>query len=94
MSNPDPGQTAIKVLIVDDEPLAQRFMRSLVDKEPGLETVGCCNDGAQARQEILRLEPDLVFLDVQMPKVSGVELMQGLSRTQQIPYVVFVTAFG
>ncbi len=91
---PDHSQSAIKVLIVDDEPLAQRLIRSLVDNEPGLTAIGCCSDGAQARQEILKLKPDLVFLDVQMPKMSGVELMKGLSRTQALPYVVFVTAFG
>ncbi len=90
----DHSQSAIKVLIVDDEPLAQRLIRSLVDKEPGLTTIGCCSDGAQARQEILKLNPDLVFLDVQMPKMSGVELMQGLPRTLALPYVIFVTAFG
>lgn len=84
---------AIKVLIVDDEALARNLLNSLIRKDPGLELVGTCSDGEQARREILRLKPDLVFLDIHMPKLNGVEVIESLTKMHQLPYVVFVTAF-
>jgi two-component system LytT family response regulator len=86
--------STIRVLIVDDEPLAQMLISNLVATDPDLVSVGVCSDGIQARREILQQEPDLVFLDVQMPKLNGVELVEGLDDRQCVPYVVFVTAFS
>lgn len=90
MDRPVPS---IKVLIVDDEALARNLMNSLIRRDPGLELVGSCSDGAEARREILRLKPDLVFLDIHMPKLNGVEVIESLAKMEQLPYVVFVTAF-
>ena len=83
----------ISALVVDDERLARSLICSLVNKDPDLSLVGSCGDGDEARREIRRLRPDLLFLDIQMPGLSGVELVQSLSRLGPLPYVVFVTAF-
>ena len=80
-------------MIVDDEALARNLLNSLVRKDPELELLGVCSDGAEARRDILRLEPDLVFLDIHMPKLNGVEVIESLADMDRLPYVVFVTAF-
>ena len=59
--------TKIRTLIVDDEPMARERVLSLLQQQPDIEVVGECADGAQALSAIERLEPELVFLDVQIP---------------------------
>ena len=83
----------ISVLVADDEQLARRLISSLVNKDPALRLIASCASGDEARREINRLQPDLAFLDIQMPGLSGVELVESLSRQEHAPYVVFVTAF-
>jgi two-component system, LytTR family, response regulator len=82
----------IRTLIVDDEPLARERMRTLLGGEPDVDVVGEAVDGLEAVDAILEQSPDLVFLDVQMPKLDGFEVIQtvGLDR---MPAVVFVTAY-
>jgi len=87
------SQPGISVLVVDDEQLARKLICSLVRKDPDFELLGECGDGDEARRQIRRLQPDLVFLDIQMPGLSGVELVQSLPGKSQMPYIVFVTAF-
>jgi two-component system, LytTR family, response regulator len=82
----------MKVLIVDDEPLARERIRSLLAEEAGIEIAGECPDGATAVAAIHSLRPDLVFLDVQMPEVNGFEVIERLDR-HKVPVIVFVTAF-
>ena len=62
--------TKIRTLIVDDEPMARERVLSLLKQQPDIEVVGECADGAQALSAIERLEPELVFLDVQIPVMS------------------------
>jgi two-component system LytT family response regulator len=83
---------AIRALIADDEPLARQRVRQFLGAEQGLRVVGESHDGAEAVRDILRLRPDLVFLDIQMPGLTGFEVIDtvGLER---MPVVVFVTAF-
>jgi two-component system LytT family response regulator len=81
---------AITALIVEDEPLARRRLRELIHKVPWLQRIGEAGDGRAAIAAIDELQPDLVFLDVRLPGISGVEL---LSRVRHKPAVIFTTAY-
>jgi two-component system LytT family response regulator len=81
-----------RTLIVDDEALARRNLSSLLDLEPDFEIAGECADGKSAVEAITALQPDLVFLDVQMPNMTGVEVLEAVGR-ERLPAVIFVTAF-
>ena len=82
----------IRALIVDDEPLARERIRHLLHKEPDIEILGECADGREAVAAIAQHEPDLVFLDVQMPELDGFGVLQQLDR-RAMPAIVFVTAY-
>jgi two-component system LytT family response regulator len=81
----------IRVLIVDDEPLARDRTRQLLEEEPGVEIVGECASGQDAVAAIESTEPDLVFLDVQMPGMDGFAVLEKVGASR-LPAVVFVTA--
>ncbi|MGH7540227.1 MAG: LytR/AlgR family response regulator transcription factor [Gemmatimonadota bacterium] len=83
---------AIRTLIVDDEPLARDGIRGLLDEDPEIEVVGECSDGGEAARAMEELEPDLVFLDIQMPEKDGFEALEEVG-TQDLPFIVFVTAY-
>lgn len=80
------------VLIVDDEPLARRGVRARLAAFPDLEIIGECPDGTSAVEAIRELSPDLVFLDVQMPGMTGFDVLQALSDTR-LPAIIFLTAY-
>ncbi|MBZ5623467.1 MAG: LytTR family DNA-binding domain-containing protein [Acidobacteriia bacterium] len=82
----------MRVLIIDDEPLACERIRGLLAGEPGIEILGECHDGRAAVTAIRNLTPDLVFLDVQMPEMDGFAVLQQLA-SDVMPVVIFVTAF-
>ena len=82
----------IRVLIVDDEPIARRGIRQQLRGEADLEVIGECGDGAAAIDAITELAPDLVFLDIQMPEVGGFDVVEAIGVTR-MPAVVFVTAY-
>jgi two-component system LytT family response regulator len=82
----------IRTLIADDEPLARRGIRLLLERESGVEIVGEANGGIEAADLILRLKPDLVFLDVQMVGCDGFETLIRVGPEAN-PVVVFVTAY-
>ena len=82
----------LRVLVVDDEPLARSGIADLARRDPELDVIGECGDGLAALDAIQRLAPDLVLLDVQMPELSGFEVLQQLPQ-DKLPAVVFVTAF-
>lgn len=81
----------IRVLLVDDEEPARDRLRRLLDEVPDVEIVGEAEDGAQAMDEIARLTPDVVFLDIQMPECTGMEVAASLPSPR--PHIVFCTAF-
>lgn len=81
----------IRTLIVDDEPLARARVHSLLCKAPDFELVGECSDGIAAIAKIQSAQPDLVFLDIQMPGCDGLEVMAKLPADRR-PAVVFTTA--
>jgi DNA-binding LytR/AlgR family response regulator len=75
---------------VDDEPLAIEALVNLIGKIPGMEILGTCRDAVEALQLIREKEFDLVFLDIHMPELSGLEMLRSLSRP---PKVIFTTAY-
>jgi two-component system, LytTR family, response regulator len=79
-----------KVLIVDDEPLARAIIKEYLKAFSDLELVGECSDGFEAAKVIGETHPDLLFLDIQMPKINGFELLEILPDP---PAVIFTTAF-
>ena len=83
--------TAMRVLIVDDEPLARQRLRHLLAEIPGTEVVGECGDGTDAARAIGDLAPDVVLLDVQMREMGGFALVETIGAGR-MPPVVFVTA--
>ena len=83
----------MRTLIVDDEPLARERLRKLLEAEADVEIIGECGDGREAAAAILRDQPDLVFLDIQMPELDGFGVVETI-RTARTPEIVFVTAFN
>lgn len=82
----------IRTLLVDDEPLARAGLREMLRLHADIDIVGECGDGAEALDRIEMLEPDLVFLDIQMPALGGFEVLEQLHGAA--PVVVFVTAYS
>lgn len=82
----------IRTLIVDDEPPARRKLRRLLAYENDVEIVGECADGSAAVALIEQQKPDLVFLDVQMPELDGLDVVYAIGANQ-MPLVVFITAY-
>lgn len=82
----------IRTLIVDDEPLARDGIRLLLKDVPEFSVVGESVDGTSALEAIQRLKPDLLFLDIQMPGMSGFDLLAKLPP-EQLPIVIFVSAY-
>jgi len=81
---------SLRVVVVDDEPLARAVVREYVAAHPGVEIVAECANGFEAVKAVSELSPDLMFLDVQMPKLSGFEVLELIGRT--VP-VIFTTAY-
>jgi two-component system response regulator AlgR len=83
----------MKVLIVDDEPLARRRLATLLAGVDGVEVAGEAADGAQALAAVDRHDPDLVLLDIRMPGIDGLEVARRLALRDDPPMVVFCTAY-
>ena len=84
--------TKIRALIVDDEPLARRRIKSLLAHDSTVDVIGECSDGYKAVSSISELNPDLVFLDVQMPAMDGFDVIRTIGA-EHMPTVIFVTAY-
>jgi two-component system, LytTR family, response regulator len=81
-----------RVLIVDDEQSARVRLRQLIERHGDLEIVGECDTAEAARAQVARLAPEIVFLDIQMPGGSSIDMLRGRSSEHRYPAVVFVTA--
>jgi len=79
-----------KVVIIDDEPLARSIVKEYLQKHPQLELMQECGDGFEGMKAIQQHQPDLIFLDIQMPKITGFEMLELI---EQPPSVIFTTAF-
>ena len=82
----------IRTLVVDDEPIARLAITRLLSGDADIELVGECGDGARALQAIRALAPELVFLDVQMPAMTGIDVIAQIGH-ERLPATVFVTAY-
>jgi len=82
---------SLRAVIVDDEPLARERVRTFLADEPDVEIVAECADGTDAVEKVEKLHPDVVFLDVQMPRLNGFEVLEAIG-TDAMPAVVFTTA--
>lgn len=80
----------IKAIIIDDEPLARSIVREYLKDHRDIEVVAECNDGFEGIKAIAHHKPDLVFLDIQMPKINGFEMLELI---EDLPAVIFTTAF-
>lgn len=80
----------IKALIIDDEPLARTIVKEYIQHFPDIQVVAECGDGFEGIKAVNRHQPHLIFLDVQMPKINGFEMLELL---EQKPAVIFTTAF-
>ncbi len=90
--NMDRPQPPIRILIVDDEPLGRERIRMLLQDDPEALLVGECKDGHEAVAAIEAQQPDLVFLDVQMPELDGLGVIRSVG-VEHMPAVIFVTAY-
>lgn len=82
--------TKVRTLIIDDEHLARQIIRNYLEEDPDIEIIGECEDGFVGFKQINDLKPDLVFLDVKMPKLTGFEMLE---LVEEPPLIVFSTAY-
>lgn len=80
-----------KVLIVDDEPHARRYLRDLLIKDSEIEVIGECKNGREALSFLKNITPDIIFLDIQMPGITGMEVASELKSGNAL--VIFTTAY-
>jgi len=80
----------MKAIIIDDEPLARSIVREYLQAYPQIELLQECNDGFEGVKAINQYQPDLIFLDIQMPKINGFEMLELVDNP---PQVIFTTAF-
>jgi two-component system LytT family response regulator len=80
----------IKTILIDDEPLARSIVKEYLQSYANIEVVEECNDGFEGVKNIAKHKPDLIFLDVQMPKINGFEMLELIENA---PDVIFTTAF-
>ena len=78
----------LKVLIVDDSALVRRILTELLSADPEVEVVGAASDAYMARDKIKALNPDVITLDVEMPKMDGVTFLRNLMRLRPMPVVM------
>ena len=79
-----------KAIIIDDEPLSREIIKAYLKNFPDVEVVQECGDGFEGVKAIQQHQPDLIFLDIQMPKITGFEMLELI---EQKPSVIFITAF-
>ncbi|OLS39969.1 LytTR family DNA-binding domain-containing protein [Bacillus sp. MRMR6] len=83
----------IKVLIVDDEPFSRVELIHLLETFPSIQIIGEAETGESAIMKALHLQPDVVFLDVEMPKMNGMTAAKALLELKKVPFIVFATAY-
>ena len=83
----------LRTLIVDDEPVARKILREELELVDDVEIVAEADSGAAALEQIARHQPDLVFLDLHMPAMGGLDVVRRLKRGTHIPVIVIVTAY-
>ena len=87
------SEVPISALVVDDEELARNLISVLIRRDPDMLLVGECSNGPDALESVAAKRPDLIFLDIHMPVMSGIAVAEKLRTADHVPYVIFVTAF-
>jgi two-component system chemotaxis response regulator CheB len=87
-ASPDAAKRRIKVLIVDDSALVRSLLTDILRADPGIEVVGVASDAHIAREKIKALNPDVLTLDVEMPKMDGITFLKNLMRLRPMPVVM------
>ncbi len=85
--------TAIKALLVDDELYSRDELKHLLKNHPTISIIGEADSGEEAVMKAVELQPDVVFLDVEMPRMNGMEAAKALTKLKKAPFVVFTTAY-
>lgn len=80
----------IRAIIIDDEPLACALLQEMLAAYPQIKIEAVCHDGIEGLKQIQAIQPDFIFLDIQMPKITGIEMLELLP---QAPKVIFTTAY-
>src|ERR1700752_3391120 len=83
----------IEAVIVDDEKLSRQRIRRLLEAHPDVQVVAECRNGYEAVKVVQEQQPDLLFLDIEMPEVDGFAVIEMLRDMRTMPHVVFITAF-
>ncbi|MDQ0256793.1 two-component system response regulator LytT [Evansella vedderi] len=86
-------ETKIRTVIVDDEPHGRDELKFLLSEYREMEIVGEAESGEKGLEVIIKKEPDVVFLDIEMPQMSGMELAQSLKNMKKVPLIIFATAY-
>ena len=94
MPGPSQQTTPIRVLVVDDSPLVRRALVERLSDEDDLTVVGACEDGSEVVAAAERLRPDVVFMDLSMPVMDGLEATEALRDVQEAAQVIMLTADG
>jgi DNA-binding LytR/AlgR family response regulator len=84
----------VKVLIADDEAYICKELEYIISKNNDLKIVKICHNGSEALEQISKLQPEIVFLDIEMPGLNGIQLGYYLKSMKRQPYLIFVTAYG
>lgn len=87
-----PGQQGIRIVVADDHPVVRFGVKNMLQNEPGFEVVGEANDGDEAITQTLELEPDVLLLDLQMPKLPGLEAMRAIMNRSPRVKIVLLTS--
>jgi DNA-binding LytR/AlgR family response regulator len=83
----------MRCLIIDDESASRSRLKRLLGKHPGVEVIGEAKNGMTGLQEIVSLSPDLIFLDIEMPVVNGIQMLRSVPSGTTLPLVIFVTGY-
>jgi two-component system, LytTR family, response regulator len=81
------------LIIIDDEAAARSRLGRLLTEHPEIEVIGEARDGLEALEQIKRLQPDLLFLDIEMPGLSGFDVLRSIPNPVALPLVIFVTGY-
>ncbi len=85
------ASTAIKVLIVDDSAVIRKILTDILSSDPAIEVVGTAMDPYVAREKIKKLQPDVITLDIEMPKMDGISFLKNIMRLRPMPVIMIST---